>query len=153
MITYGLVGAVYSAICVAVQLAIAVPWISAKHLNVSLGDGNIPHSLIGVFVVVALYGIVGLGVGALIKNQIVAVSVGLLFLLILQNIIVAIPKVKNIYPFTPAGGSSAILSTNPTNDFNGVTLLSTAGGVIVLVLWALIPAVLGASITMNRDIT
>jgi ABC-2 type transport system permease protein len=153
MITYGLVGAAYSAICVAVQIAIAVPWISAKGLHISLTDGNIPHSLIGVFVVVALYGVIGLGVGALLKNQIVAVSVGLLFLLVLENIVLAIPKVKNAYPFTPAGASSAIVTTSSTADFNGVTLLSTAGGVIALVLWAVIPAVLGASITMNRDIT
>ncbi|HEV7193554.1 MAG TPA: ABC transporter permease [Jatrophihabitantaceae bacterium] len=153
MITYGLVGAAFSAICVLVEVAIAVPWISSKHLSVGLGDGHIPHSLIGVFVVVALYGIIGLGVGSLVKNQIVAVSVGLLFLLILENIVLAIPKVKNVYPFTPAGASSAILTTNPTADFNGITLLSTAGGVIVLLLWAIVPAVLGASITMNRDIT
>jgi ABC-2 type transport system permease protein len=153
MITYALVGAVYSAICVAVQIAIAVPWISAKRLHISLGTGHIPHSLIGVFVVVALYGIIGLGIGALIKNQIVAVSVGLLFLLVLENIVLAIPKVKYAYPFTPAGASSAILTTNPTTDFNNVTLLSTAGGVIVLLLWAIVPAVLGAAITMNRDIT
>lgn len=153
MITYALVGAIFSAICVSVEIAIAVPWIHAKGLSVGLGEGNIPHSLFGVFVVVALYGIVGLGVGALVKNQIVAVSVGLLFLLVLENIIVAIPKVKYAYPFTPGGASSAILTTNPTTDFNGVTLLSTAGGVVVLLLWALVPAMIGASVTMNRDIT
>lgn len=153
MITYGLVGAAFSAICVAVEIAIAVPWISAKGLDVGLSEGNIPHSLVGVFLVVALYGIIGLGVGALLKNQIVAVSIGLLFLLVLENILVAIPKVKNAYPFTPGGASSAILSTNPTADFNGVTLLSTAGGVLVLLLWAFVPAVIGASVTLNRDIT
>ncbi|MCU1658797.1 MAG: conserved rane protein of unknown function [Pseudonocardiales bacterium] len=153
MITYGLVGAVYSAICVLVQIAIAVPWISAKGLHISLGTGHIPHSLIGVFVVVALYGVVGLGIGALLKNQIVAVSIGLLFLLVLENILLAIPKVKYAYAYTPAGASSAILTTNPTDSFNGVTLLSTAGGVLVLLAWAIIPAIIGASITMNRDIT
>ena len=153
MITYGLVGAAYAAICVAVEIAIAVPWISAKGLHVGLGDGNVPHSLFGVFVVVALYGIIGLGVGAVLRNQIVAVTIGLIFLLVLENILLAIPKVKNAYPYTPGGASSAILTTNPTADFNGITLLSTAGAVIVLLLWAFVPAILGASFSMNRDIT
>jgi hypothetical protein len=36
---------------------------------------------------------------------------------------------------------------------NGVTILSPWGGVVVLLLWAFIPAILGASITMTRDIT
>jgi hypothetical protein len=34
-----------------------------------------------------------------------------------------------------------------------VDVLSPLGGVIVLLLWAFIPAVIGASFTMNRDIT
>jgi hypothetical protein len=34
-----------------------------------------------------------------------------------------------------------------------VQLLHAPGGVLVLLLWAIVPAVIGAAYTMNRDIT
>ncbi|WP_375500843.1 ABC transporter permease [uncultured Jatrophihabitans sp.] len=154
MITYAILGIVYAAICVLVELAIAVPWLSSKGVDYSLGGDGIPHALISVFVVLALFGTIGLGVGALLKNQIVAVTVGIVFLVVLQNIFLAIPGVKHVYPYLPGGAAAAIAAvTSDNRSINGVTLLSTAGGVIVLVLWAIIPAVVGASFTLNRDIT
>ncbi len=154
MITYAILGLLYAAVCVIVQLAIAIPWLSAKGVDYSLGSDNIPHALISVFVVLALFGIIGLGVGALLKNQIVAVTVGVVFLVALQNILVAIPGVKHAYPYLPGGAGAAIGAvTADDRNINGVHLLSTAGGVIVLVLWAIVPAVIGASFTLNRDIT
>jgi len=153
MITYALVGAVYAAICLFVQLAIALPWLSAKGIHVSLDSDHLPRALGGVFAVVALFGIVGLGVGALLRNQIVAVTVGLIFLLALQNLLLVIPVVKHAFPFMPGGGVAAILTITGGRTANGVWLLSPVGGVLVLLLWAFVPAILGASITMNRDIT
>ncbi|MEO6886384.1 MAG: hypothetical protein ABI232_08895 [Jatrophihabitantaceae bacterium] len=154
MIAYAIVGALYALVCVAVQLAVAVPWLAAKNINYSLGSDDIPHALIGVFAVVALFGIIGLGAGALLRNQIVAVTVGVLFLLVLQQILVAIPGVKHAYPFLPGGAMSSILATTGSDkSFNGVTLLPIGGGIVVLLLWAFVPAIIGASVTMNRDIT
>jgi ABC-2 type transport system permease protein len=153
MITYAIVGAVYAAICLIVQLAIALPWLSSKNIDFSLSSEHVPRALGGVFIVVTLFGIVGLGVGALLKNQIVAVTVGVIFLLVLQNILVIIPGVKHVFPFMPGGGVGAILTITGDRTANGVSLLSPAGGVVVLLAWAFIPAILGASITMNRDIT
>jgi len=153
MISYAIVGAVYAAVAVAVQLAVAVPWLKAKDVTVDFGNGHVQHALIGVFAVVALFGIVGLGIGALIRNQIVAVVVGLLFLLVLENILVAIPVVKNAWPYMPGTAAQAILYTGGDNSANGVTILSTTGAVVVLLLWAFIPAIIGAGFSMNRDIT
>jgi ABC-2 type transport system permease protein len=153
MITYALVGAVYAAICLLVQLAIAVPWLSSKGIHVSLGSDHLPRALGGVFAVVALFGIVGLGAGALLRNQIVAVTVGVIFLLVLQNLLLIIPVVKHAFPFMPGGGVASILTITGDRTANDVQLLSPAGGVLVLLGWAFVPAILGASITMNRDIT
>jgi ABC-2 type transport system permease protein len=153
MITYAIVGAVYAATCLIVQLAIALPWLSSKNIDFSLGSEHVPRALGGVFGVVTLFGIVGLGVGALLKNQIVAVTVGVIFLLVLQNLLLIIPGVKHVFPFMPGGGVASILTITGDRTANGVSLLSPAGGVVVLLAWAFIPAILGASITMNRDIT
>jgi ABC-2 type transport system permease protein len=153
MITYALVGAAYAAICLIVQLAIALPWLSSKNIDFSLSSEHVPRALGGVFAVVALFGIVGLGVGALLKNQIVAVTVGVIFLLVLQNLLIIIPGVKHVFPFMPGGGVASILTITGERSENGVHLLAPWGGVAVLLAWAFIPAILGAAITMNRDIT
>ncbi|HET8581790.1 MAG TPA: hypothetical protein VFL65_00955, partial [Jatrophihabitans sp.] len=86
-------------------------------------------------------------------NQIVAVVVGIIFLVIIENVLLAIPVVKHVWPYTPNGGTQAILYTNGDQTVNGVHLLSTGAGVVVLLLWAFVPAIVGAAITMNRDIT
>lgn len=153
MITYAIAGVGYAAVCVAVQLAIAVPWLNAKGIDYSLGSDHIPRALIGVFVVLALFGIIGLGIGAMIRNQIVAVTVGLIFFVVVQGIISAIPGVKRAYPYLPQGAIQSIVENKADRSLADLHLLSPTGGVTVLVLWAFIPAVIGAAYTMNRDIT
>jgi hypothetical protein len=154
MIAFALLGIGYAAACVLVQLAIALPWLATKHLGVSPASPHMPHALLSVFGILALFGIVGLGVGALIRNQIVAVVLGVIFLAALQNIVLAIPKVRYAWPYLPGGGVTSIAAIDRNvSDFNGVHLLPVWGGVLVLLLWAFIPAVLGASYSMNRDIT
>lgn len=155
MIAYAILGVLYAVACLVVQLAIAIPWLSAKGIDYSLGSNGIPHALGGVFLVLALFGIVGLGAGALMKNQIVAVTVGVIFLVALQNIFIAIPVVKHVYPFLPGGAVNAIITVGSAHDdsYNGVHLLPAGAGVIVLLLWAFVPAIIGATVTMNRDIT
>ena len=154
LITYALVGIGYALAAVIVQLAVAVPWLAAKGIHVDYGNGRVVHALVGIFGVLALFGIIGLGIGALVRNQIVGVVVGVVFLLVLQNVVLAIPGVKFAYPYLPDGGVRSIMATGSSDQvLNGVTIFPLVGGVIVLLLWALIPALLGASLTMNRDIT
>ena len=153
MITYAVLGILYALVAVLTQVAIAVPWLSSKHVTVDFGNSDVRHAVLGVFGVVALFGIVGLGIGALLRNQIVAVVVGVVFLLVVENIFIAIPGVKHVYPYLPGGAVNAILHTTGTDTVNGVTLLGTAGGVVVLLLWAFVPAIAGAAFSMNRDIT
>jgi ABC-2 type transport system permease protein len=157
MITYAIVGALYAAVCVIVNVAIALPWLAAKDKNlgftISLGSPHVASALIGVFLVVMLYGILGLGIGALLRNQIVAVSVGVIWLLILNNVLVLIPGVRVIFPYTPAGAEASIVTITGSRVVNHVTLLSEGAGVLVLLVWAFASAIIGAGLTMNRDIT
>jgi hypothetical protein len=154
MIAFALLGIGYAAVCVIVQLAIALPWLATKHLGVSPASPDMPHALLSVFAILALFGIVGLGVGALIRNQIVAVVIGVLFLAALQNIVLAIPNVRYAWPYLPGGGVASIAAIDrSSSDIDGLHVLPVWGGVAVLLLWAFVPAVVGASYSMNRDIT
>ncbi len=111
MITYAIVGVLYALVSVLLQIAVAVPWLSAKGIHVDFGAPGVWHALLGVIAVVALFGVIGLGVGALLRNQIVAVVVGILFLAVVENILLAIPVVRNAWPFMPGGAAAGILRT------------------------------------------
>jgi hypothetical protein len=153
MITYAVVGVVYSIVALLAETIVGVPWLNARNIPVHWGNGEVQHAIFGTFAVLALFGIVGLGIGALLRNQIVAIVVGIVFLVVIENILLAIPGVKHAWPYTPNGATQAILYTHGSNHVNGVHLLPTGGGVIVLLLWAFVPAILGAAFSMNRDIT
>lgn len=152
LITFALIGAGFALACVVVDLAITVPWVVARGINFSVADNYAP--VLATFAVVTLMCLIGLGTGALLKNQIVAVSVGLIVLIVLEQLIIIIPGVKYVYPYLPGGLTRAlILSSTEDRVLNGVTMLPIWGGAVGLLIWGLGLAVLGAGITMNRDIT
>ena len=154
MICYALTGAAFALISMLVQVAIAVPWLSARNVNYSITGDHIPAALFAVFLSMTLFGLVGMGFGALVKNQVVAVSVGVIFLLVLNRLLIAIPGVRYVYPYTPDGAFDALITvTGSRNIVDHVNLLPQAAGALVLILWAVVPAVIGAGLTMNRDIT
>ena len=152
LIAFAIVGLVYAVICAVVGLAIALPWLSAR--GIPLDFGSTGGAILAAMAAVTLFALVGLGAGALMKNQIVAVTVGLLFLLLIDNLIVTIPGVKVIYPYLPTGLLNS-MTTAPSADryVNDVHLLPIWAGVLGLIVWGLGMAVLGAGVTMNRDIT
>jgi|SRR5829696_4466063 len=152
LLTYALVGATYAALGIAVQLAIAAPWLSSKGIDLELG-GDAGHAMLGLILVFVLFADMGVGIGALVRNQAVAISLGLVFLLVVNNVLAAIPGAKSVFPYTPEGAMLAIVYPGGNNGPEGVDMLTTGGGVVVLMFWALIPAALGAAVTLNRDIT
>jgi ABC-type transport system involved in multi-copper enzyme maturation permease subunit len=152
LITFALVGAGFAVACVVIALAITVPWVEARGVHFSLANSYTP--VLAAFTVVSLTTLIGLGAGALLKNQIVAVSVGLIVLLVVEQIVLAIPKVKYVYPYLPGGLARAvIIAADDDRVLNGVKMLPIWGGVVGLAVWGLGLALLGAGITMNRDIT
>jgi len=153
LLSYAIIGLAYALACLAVQLMIALPWLSAKGIDFSLSDPDLRRAIFGFPVIFLLFAIMGIGVGALLRNQIVAMVVGLVFLLALENILVAIPKVRNAYPYLPGGAMQGVLYPADEPGPDGVDLFGATGSLLVLLAWALIPALIGAGYTLTRDIT
>ena len=153
LLSYAIIGLAYALACLAVQLMIALPRLSAKGIDFSLSDPDLRRAIFGFPVIFLLFAIMGIGVGALLRNQIVAMVVGLVFLLALENILVAIPKVRNAYPYLPGGAMQGVLYPADEPGLDGVDLFGTTGSLLVLLAWALIPALIGAAYSLTRDIT
>lgn len=98
---------------------------------------------LGVAIGYALYAVLGVAVGALIPNQLAAVMVGILWMLVVESLIGGL--LPSVAPWLPSGAAQAIMGTS------GV--VSPAVGVVVLLGYSVALSVLAAATTLRRDIT
>lgn len=148
-----LFGALLGAVFVLVLGGIAAPVLSGKGVDVSLSDSAVSQSLLGSVLVCGLFGIFGVGIGTLLRNQVAAVVSTILYLFVLENILVAIKHVQTAYPYLPGGAARAVLLRDHSDLPSTVHLLDAGQGALVLAAWALGLAVLGSVLTLGRDIT
>lgn len=151
-LTYVVVGATMALACALTTLVIAVPWLSIRHVDYSFFGDGVAQRIVEVASIVGLFALIGLGFGAAVRNQIVAVTVGIVYLLVIENLLRVIPGVRHAYPYLPGGGIQAIINPSDVND-GGVHILSAVGGYAVLLVWAGVLTAVGAVYTLNRDIT
>ncbi|MCW2529534.1 MAG: hypothetical protein JWM76_4394 [Pseudonocardiales bacterium] len=152
MISYLIIGAIYAGTCAIVSVVVAWPWLSAKGVTVSFGSQHLAGAIFEVFAAVVLFGLLGLGWGALVRNQIVAVSIGVIWVLLAERLIFSIPGIRVLRPYLPTGGLDAITSPHE-NLPGGVSLFGSAAGMAVILVWGFAFAIGGAAYSMNRDIT
>jgi len=113
-------------------------------------DRTVLEVLLGVVLVMVLYGPIGIAVGALVRNQIAAVVGSLAWIFIVEQLLVALlPEVGR---WTPGGASSAVLQLGDLATTRG-DLLPVWGGALLLIAYAVVLSLLAARLTLRRDLT
>ncbi|MFI0367488.1 ABC transporter permease [Actinomadura sp. 1N219] len=152
LISYFLFGAGFGLATVLVTVAVALPALAIKGGSTSLLDHDVPLILGGTVLAMALYALVGLGLGALIRNQIAAIIVAVAWVQLVEGIVtLALPQVGQ---WLPAGAVRAVTFT--TSVFGGPGELDTLpawGGVLLLLGYGLAFAAIATVTTVRRDIT
>jgi ABC-2 type transport system permease protein len=145
VIAYLLTGALLGIAAVLATFAVAVPWLSARDAPLDLLDAG---DYLGLFVegvaVSALSGAVGVGIGAIVRNQVAAVVGTLVYLFVLEPVIGVVSADVAAYTI---GGSQSALTAAPVED----ALDPLAGG-LVLAAWALGLSLAGAELEERRDV-
>jgi ABC-2 type transport system permease protein len=106
----------------------------------------------GVILGTGLFAIYGLGLGALLKNQVVAIVVGLGFTLVVETIVAAIwPTIGEYLP----GLAATALEDAARSSFesSNTQLLPWWGGAVMLVVYGVVLSFVGTSTTLRSDIT
>ena len=62
----------------------------------------------GRHLVIAIFAVVGIGLGVLIRNQIAAVIGALVYLFVIEPLVNIVPVIQNVYPYLPGAAASAI---------------------------------------------
>jgi len=136
-------------ITIAVTVAIALPWLDAKGIQVPLAGNGIPATLAGVVAAVAIFGLIGVGLGALVREQVATVVGLLVYLFIAEPIVTRIPALSSWTIYLPGAAANALTQVAQANqDF-----LPPWQGGLVLAAYGLILAAAGTFLTTRRDIT
>jgi ABC-2 type transport system permease protein len=145
LLAYFITGALLGVAAVLATLAVAVPWLSARDAPLDLLDAGDYLGLLAQGVAVsALSGAVGVGIGAIVRNQVAAVVGTLIYLFVLEPVIGVISSDAAAYTI---GGSQSALTAAPVED-----ALAPLPGGLLLAAWALLLAVVGAELEERRDV-
>jgi ABC-2 type transport system permease protein len=142
------VGLLYGVACVAVSLAITVPWLSAKGVAIGWVANGLIVVMVGALGVVAIFAVVGVGAGVLFRNQISAVISTLAYLFVVEPLIAVIPVVKEAYRYLPGAAGDALTGVSRNQSL----LLPNWQGGLLLLGWGLLFSTLGWVLTVRRDI-
>jgi hypothetical protein len=143
-----LAGVVIAAATLVVALIAGVVLIHRQHGNVTFG-AELWQVVAAVFVVMVPSGVIGVAVGALLRDQIVAVVVTLIWLTAVEHLLIeALPAVER---WTPGGATYGLLQLGPAVTTRG-TLLDAAIGGLLLFGYAVAAVALALVVAPRRDV-
>jgi ABC-2 type transport system permease protein len=127
-------------------LAIALPWLSAEGVDLGSYAGDIGIVLLGALAATALSAVVGVGFGALVPNQTVAVVIALLWITTVESLLVAFKP--EIGRWLPGGASSALTEVATASD----GMLPMWAGALLFAAYGVAFAAAGTRLVLRRDI-
>jgi ABC-2 type transport system permease protein len=143
---YALAGIAVAILTLAVTTAVALPWMSAKGLSVSVLDGGLGHVLGWTLLAAGLCGLVGVGIGALIRNQVAAVVGVLVWVLVVEGLLLGLLNVPSLGKWLPSAAAAAL--TNPSDGH-----LSRWAGGLLFAAYGLAFSIIGTRFVIRRDVT
>jgi len=147
LIASSMVGAGLAVAASAVTMAVGLPWLAAKDVPVDLLGADVGLVLFGSILATALYALVGVGVGSLLRNQTVALAVALVWVMVVESLVVSfLPEVGRWLP----GGAVAALTGVSTIEGG---LLPMWAGALLFAAYGLAFAAAGTRLAVQRDIT
>jgi ABC-2 type transport system permease protein len=151
--TSAVVGAALGGLAVAVTVMVVVPWLLAESVNVSILDAELAGTVAGILISTALYGVVGTGVAALVRNQTAAVAAAVFWIMGVEGLLLSVLQTlepglgDDIGKWLPGGAAAALAGGSRPE-----TLATWTGG-LLFAAYGLTFAALGARLVMTRDVT
>jgi ABC-type transport system involved in multi-copper enzyme maturation permease subunit len=140
-----LAGIVFGVIGEGVGFGIGYLILDARGISFSLSGGDVALLVLGTLGATALWGAMGVGLGAILRNQVGAVITLLAWGFIVDNLLFGL--VPSVGRFTPTRAQDAFIGLTTEH------LLSPAAGGLVLVAWVVVLAVIGLPLVTRHDVT
>lgn len=141
-----LIGAGLGLVAGAVAAGAGTAALSARGIDVRLDAGDYALLVAGAAAAAALWAAIGVGVGAVVRNQVPALVGIVVWLLFVENLLIGeIANVASVGRFLPGAAGKAISGQDPS------TLLAPGVALVLLALYAAAAAVAGCLATSRRD--
>lgn len=152
-----LLGLVAGVLALGAGLLAAAPVVAFTGHPAMLDDPLVWRSLAQACLGMGLWAAIGVGVGALLRNQVAAVVVIIAFSQLVEPLarfgLTAWSATRDLAQFLPGAAADAMAGASIYNISSPGPLLDWWQGGLVLAAYALLFCVLGASITIRRDVT
>jgi ABC-2 type transport system permease protein len=146
LVAYPLAGITLALSVLAFTAALATAWLAAKGITPSFLDARLGRVLLGAVLAAGLCGLVGVGVAALVRNQVAALVGVAVWVLLVEGLLMSLLHAPGLGKWLPSAAAAAL--TNP-----GGGQLSRLAGTLVLAGYALALALVGTRLVVRRDIT
>jgi len=139
-----LAGLVFGVVGEGVGFAIGYLLLEARGISFALSGGDVALLILGTLAATALWAAIGVGLGAIVRNQVGAVIGLLAWGFIVDNLLFGL--VPSVGRLTPTRAQDALIGL--TTDH----LLSPAAGGLALVAWVAALALIGLPLVARRDV-
>lgn len=140
-----LAGLAFGAAAIALALGIGSLILAARGIPPALHERQVALLIAGGLAGVALRGALGVGLGAIVRNQVAAVIALLAWDFVINGLLFGLAP--SVGRFMPTLAANALMGLKTPH------LLPPAAGGAVLALWTLILALAGLALTQRRDVT
>ena len=140
-VTVGLAAEALSAITSAIVL-------SAHHVPMHWTSPGVRGAVVAVPLLAAVYGVLGVGLGLLVRNAVAALGIALMWALVIEGVLPALTRTPGLTRWLPGSTANAILHGAHSTP----TTLSAGAALAVLTAYAVLLAAGGATITVKREI-
>lgn len=142
-----LIGTGFGLVAGAVAAAVGTAALNARGIDVRLDAGDYALLVTGGAAAAALWAAIGVGLGAVIRNQVPALIGICAWLLFVENLLVGdIAGVGDVGRLLPGAAAKAITGQDPNK------LLAPAVSLVLLALYAAAAVVAGSLATSRRDV-
>ena len=139
-----LAGLVFGVVAESLGFGIGRAILAGRDVELSLDGREVALLLIGSTLGTALWGGIGVGLGAILRNQVASVITLLAWIFVVDNLLFGL--VPSVGRFTPTEALNALLGDTDAD------LVAPAAGAALLVAWAAGLALVGAMLTTRRDV-
>jgi ABC-2 type transport system permease protein len=143
---YALAAALFALVVVVVNYVVVAVHAGARGDAPALNADNL-GTLGSSALALIIYAVIGVGLGALLRNQVGAIVGGLVYLFVVEPIIRQIPATAPAYKWLPGGAMEALTAT-----LQGPELLEAWQGAMLLLGYGLMAALLGTLLAVRRDV-
>ena len=151
LVAHVLAGLILGILAVGLTTAIVLIVLSSRGIPTGLTDGDIASVVVGLVLATALWAALGVGLGALVRNQVGAIVGALGWALLVENLLTIIPTVGDWVQKYGLNGVTNALSHVESQQTGDV--LSQAAGGALLLLYTAVFVIAGTLAMRRRDIT